>query len=257
MSESTADFKRIGLIGSGTAATGIAEALTASGREVIALGSTRGAGADLADADLVLEAVPDEAEVKQAVLAEIADVIGEGTPIVTVTATLSVTELAAGVPNPPRVAGLHFLGPVAGPGVVEVVRALRTGEDLVQALVAFAGSIEGKQPVLVGDRPGFLVNALQLPYLNDVIQEFDDGLASAEDIDTALRLGLGYRAGPLETLDRIGLDVHLRTTEALYAVTRDRRYAPPPLLRRMVAAGFLGDKTGQGFRTGGAATEEE
>ncbi|NIH83353.1 3-hydroxyacyl-CoA dehydrogenase family protein [Amycolatopsis granulosa] len=251
MSESTADFKRVGLLGSGPVATAIAELVTASGREVI------GTVTDLADADLVLEFSAGDAAGTKQLLAEIAAVVGAHIPIVTGTATLSVTELAAGVPEPERVAGLHFLDAVSGIGVAEVVRALRTADALVQALVAFAGSLEGVQPVVVDDRPGFLLNALFVPYLNDVVQEFDDGLASAEDIDVALKLGLGYRRGPLETLDRIGLDEHLRTTEALYAATRDGRYAPPPLLRRMVAAGYLGDKTGQGFRTAAAATEEE
>ena len=104
-----------------------------------------------------------------------------------------------------------------------------------------------KEPVVVKDRPGFLVDALQLPYLNDVIDAYDEELASADDIDVAIRLGLGYSAGPLELLDARGLDVHLTATEAIYNATLDPRYAPPPLLRQMVAAGLLGSKAGRGF----------
>jgi 3-hydroxybutyryl-CoA dehydrogenase len=135
---------------------------------------------------------------------------------------------------------------------VEVVRALQTDADLVERLVAFVDTLDDKAAIVVGDRPGFLVNALLLPYLNDVITEFDAELATAEDIDLALELGLGYTTGPLKMLDTIGLDVHLHATEAAYAAFRDDRYAPPPLLQRMVAAGRLGTKTGEGFRTGNA-----
>jgi 3-hydroxybutyryl-CoA dehydrogenase len=117
-------------------------------------------------------------------------------------------------------------------------------------LEAFCNDI-GKDPVVVPDRPGFLVNRLLMPYLNDVVQAYDDGLATAEDIDTALELGLGYRMGPLEMLDMIGLDVHHHATRSAYEQLLDRRFAPPPLLDRMVDAGYLGDKTGRGFRAGG------
>jgi 3-hydroxybutyryl-CoA dehydrogenase len=133
---------------------------------------------------------------------------------------------------------------------VEVVTALQTGAHLADKLVAFVETLDGKVPVVVSDRPGFLINALLMPYLNDVIQEYDDGLATAGDIDLALKLGLGYKSGPFEMLDMIGLDVHLNATQSAYAATRDDRYAPPPLLRRMVAAGRLGAKSGHGFRAG-------
>jgi 3-hydroxybutyryl-CoA dehydrogenase len=161
-----------------------------------------------------------------------------------------VTDLAAALPNPARVAGLHFFNPAPVMRTVEIVHALQTDPELVQALVRLVDTLPDKTPVVVKDRPGFLVNALLLPYLNDVIQELDDGLATAEDIDVALELGLGYRTGPLAMLDMIGLDVHLHATESVYAATRDNRYAPPPLLRQMVAAGQLGTKSGHGFRTG-------
>ncbi|WP_131736567.1 3-hydroxyacyl-CoA dehydrogenase family protein [Actinomadura roseirufa] len=287
MSEST-PFATIGLLGFGTMGAGIAQVFAASGRRVIALeagedrlaagtaavaafldgGIARGkttedgkaailaritgtlAAGDLAEADLVVESVTENAEVKMAALTRIAAVVGEDTPIVTNTSALSVTALAAALPNPARVAGLHFFNPAPLMRTIEIVRALQTGAGLVERLVALVGSLGGKDAVVVKDRPGFLVNALLMPYLNDVVQEYDDGLATAEDIDTALRLGLGYKVGPLELLDMIGLDVHLHATESAYAATLDDRYAPPPLLRQMVAAGRLGAKNGQGFRTG-------
>ncbi|SUB58048.1 3-hydroxybutyryl-CoA dehydrogenase, 3 -hydroxyacyl-CoA dehydrogenase [Mycolicibacterium smegmatis] len=204
---------------------------------------------DLADVDLVVESVTENAEVKKDLLGRVAAVVGVNTPICTNTSALSVTELAAALPNPSRVAGLHFFNPAPLQRTVEVVRALQTGEELVDRLVALVDTLGNKDPIVVKDRPGFLLNALLLPYLNDVISEYDDGLATAEDIDLALKLGLGYKSGPLELLDMIGLDVQLHATEAAYAATADPRYAPPPLLRQMVAAGRLGNKAGNGFRT--------
>ncbi|WP_016693533.1 3-hydroxyacyl-CoA dehydrogenase family protein [Rhodococcus rhodochrous] len=285
MSEYTNDFRTIAILGFGAMGTGIAQLLAASGRKVIVLdvdtatldaGTTAVAAAldtritagamtvqdkdailgritgtttvaDLAVADLVVEAVPEDAELKKAVLAEIGTLLPEQTPIVTTTDTVSVTDLAAALPNNGRVAGLHFFNPASTHQAVEVVRALQTDEDLIERLSELVADL-GKVAVVVPDRPGFLINAMLLSYLNDVVQEFDDGLATAEDIDVALELGLGYKTGPLALLDRIGLDEHLRNTEAVYAATSDSRYAPPPLLRQMVAAGRLGEKTGSGFR---------
>lgn len=282
------DFRTIGVLGCGTMGSGIAQVFAASGRDVIVLetsqsridaglaaiagfldggiarGKVTGNGkaatlarisgttdvADLAGVDLVIESVSEDAGVKNAVLGEVAAVVGEQVPILTNTSALSVTELAASLPNPSRVAGLHFFNPAPVMRTVEVVRALQTDADLAGELVALVETFDGKVPVVVRDRPGFLVNALLMPYLNDAIQEYDDGLATAEDIDLALKLGLGYKAGPFEMLDMIGLDVHLHATENAYAATRDVRYAPPPLLRQMVAAGRLGAKSGQGFRIG-------
>jgi len=158
------------------------------------------------------------------------------------------TDLATAVPDPSRFAGLHFFNPAPLMRVVEVVRALQTDPEVVRGLVTFTAEI-GKDPVVVKDRPGFLVNRLLMPYLNDVIQAYDDELASADDIDTAVRLGLGHRLGPLELLDLIGLDVHRHATSSAYEATLDPRFAPPPLLAQMVAAGRHGVKNGRGFRT--------
>lgn len=286
MNESTT-FSTIGLLGLGTMGAGIAQVLASSGRNVIALeadaerasdglehvtsfldgGISRGKVTneqrsavlkritttttvnDLSQVDLVIESVSEVAEVKQALLAEVADIIDERTPIVTNTSALSVTDLAAALPVPGRVAGLHFFNPAPVMRTVEIVRALQTDSNLIEKLIAFVETLEDKTPIVVADRPGFLINALLMPYLNDVINEYDDELATAEDIDIALKLGLGYKTGPLEMLDMVGLDVHLHATEAAYAATRDPRYAAPPLLRSMVAAGYRGTKNGRGFRT--------
>ncbi|MER6560521.1 3-hydroxyacyl-CoA dehydrogenase family protein [Streptomyces sp. NPDC001027] len=287
------EFSKIGLLGLGASGAGIAWLFAASGRDVVVLetdqeridaglavvaksldgGIARGEVteddkstvlsritpttdvAGLVGVDAVIESVTENAEVKKDLLAAVAGVVGERAPILSNTASLSVTDLAASLPNSGRVAGLHFLGPAPGSRTIEVVKAVQTDAGLVDRLVALVDSLADKVAVVVKDRPGFLVNALLLPYLNDVIQEYDDGLATVEDIDVALRLGLGYKTGPFEMLDHVGLDVHLHATRAVHDATGDTRYAPPPLLRAMVAAGQLGEKTDSGFRTTTNTTE--
>jgi 3-hydroxybutyryl-CoA dehydrogenase len=206
----------------------------------------------LADSDLVIEAVTERPDIKRALLSDVAEAVGEDAVITTNTSALSVTDLATAVADPRRFAGLHFFNPAPLMRVVEVVRALQTDPEVVSKLTTFTTEI-GKDPVVVKDRPGFLVNRLLMPYLNDVVQAYDDELAGAEDIDTAIRLGLGHRLGPLELLDLIGLDVHQHATTSAYESTLDPRFAPPPLLTQMVAAGRHGAKNKRGFRT----SEEE
>jgi 3-hydroxybutyryl-CoA dehydrogenase len=211
--------------------------------------------ADVAAADLVIEAVVENRDTKRELLAAVAAAVGPTAVIASNTSALSVTDLAAAVPAPERVAGLHFFNPAPLMPVVEVVAALQTARPVVETLAGFVSEL-GKTPVEVKDRPGFLVNRLLMPYLNDVVAEFDADLASAEDIDLALKLGLGYRMGPLELLDLIGLDTHHHATTSAYEATLDPQFAPPPLLTQMVAAGFHGRKTGRGFRLGGTDTTE-
>jgi 3-hydroxybutyryl-CoA dehydrogenase len=282
------DIGRVAVLGLGTMGSGIAQVAAASGYEVTALEADRSrldAGlaalgtfldggvergkitqaerdetfarirpvtdaAELAGSDLVIEAVTERADVKRELFGTVAEVVAEDALVVTNTSALSVTDLAASVSRPGRFAGLHFFNPAPLMKVVEVVRALQTTPESIERLVTFVGSL-GKDSVIVKDRPGFLVNHLLMPYLNDVIAEYDGELADAEDIDTAVRLGLGHKLGPLELLDLIGLDVHLHATQSAYDATLDPRFAPPPLLRQMVAAGHHGRKSGQGFRTGG------
>lgn len=282
------DLTRIGVLGFGTMGRGIAQVVAASGRHVTVLetdqhriddgrerldafladGVRRGKVTEdervsvhdhivgvtdvdaLADTDLVIEAIVEERAPKAELFARVAEVVDHDSVLVTNTSALSVTDLAAQIPVPERFAGLHFFNPAPLMRVVEVVRALQTAAEVVDRLHRFCVDI-GKEPVVVPDRPGFLVNRLLMPYLNDVVQAYDDGLASAYDIDTALELGLGYRMGPLRMLDMIGLDVHRHATSRAYEQLRDARFAAPPLLDRMVDAGYLGDKAGRGFRAGG------
>lgn len=204
---------------------------------------------DLSGAEIVVEAIVESREAKQSLLADLQSTVGADTVLATNTSALSVTDLASGLDCAERVAGMHFFNPAPLMPVVEIVSALQTSPEVVQRLVAFTAEI-GKTPIEVKDRPGFLVNRLLMPYLNDVIDELDAGLASADDIDTALRLGLGYRMGPLELLDLIGLDTHHHATHSAYDATLDPAYAPPPLLSQMVAAGYYGRKSGRGFRIG-------
>lgn len=269
MSDITTELRTVAILGNGRTGAAVADMLAASGRDVIVNDTgTAGNGSGpaptsgtatgritvadsiegLAHVDAVFDTVTEDAAAKKAALVAVAAAVRAEVPIVAVTATLSITDLAAALPNPARVAGLHVLDVSPEATTVEVVRGLQTDDVLVERLAELVTAL-GKVAVVVPDRPGFLVNSLVLPYLNDVIQEFDDGLATAEDIDVALELGLGYKAGPLKMLDRIGLDTHLQTTQAVYEATADSRYAPPSLLRRMVAAGRLGDETGHGFRT--------
>ena len=201
---------------------------------------------ELSGAGVVIEAVVEELEVKRELLPAVADAVGERAIMATNTSALSVTALAATVPRPERFGGLHFFNPAQRMKLVEVVAAEQSSEETLNALEAFAEGL-GKQPVRTKDRPGFLVNRLLMPYLNQVIQAYDDGLASAEDMDTALEMGLGYPMGGLKLLDLIGLDIHLHETSAAYEQTHDLHFSPPPLLRRLVSAGYLGRKAGRGF----------
>jgi 3-hydroxybutyryl-CoA dehydrogenase len=205
--------------------------------------------AELVGASLVIEAVFEDLPTKTKLLRDAEAIVGDDVVIATNTSAFSVSSIARAVSRPQRVAGLHFFNPAPVMPLVEVVRALSSEESTIDRLVEFSASI-GKTTVVVADRPGFLVNRLLMPYLNDVVQAYDDGLATAKDIDTALELGLGYPIGPLALLDLIGLDVHKHATEAAYLDSRLATLAPPPLLSRMVDAGYLGKKSGRGFRFG-------
>lgn len=202
---------------------------------------------DVAGVGLVIEAITEDRDAKAALWTEVGAAADADAVLATNTSALSVTDLATSVAYPERFAGLHFFNPVPLMKVVEVIAAQQTSPDVLDRLSAFVVDL-GKDPVPVKDRPGFLINRLLLPYLNDVVQAFDDGLATAEDLDTAIRLGLGYKQGPMELLDMIGLDVHEHATRSAYAALLDPVYAPPPLLQNMVAAGRHGNKNGKGFR---------
>lgn len=202
--------------------------------------------ADLAQTQLVIEAVSENLEVKRQVLRRFGEAVAADAIVATNTSAIPITDLADSVPNPERFAGMHFFNPAPLMGLVEVIGGLRTSEDTLVRLMDLADRL-GKEPVRTKDRPGFLLNRLLMPYLNQAIREYDDGLADADDLDAALELGLGYPVGPLRLLDMIGLDVHLHATTAAWEQTRDPHLVAPPLLRRMVAAGRLGNKSGSGF----------
>ncbi|MDQ7828391.1 MAG: 3-hydroxybutyryl-CoA dehydrogenase [Armatimonadota bacterium] len=202
--------------------------------------------ADLRECDLVIEAVVELMAEKKAVFGELDRLCPPHTWFASNTSSLSITEMAAATGRPERVVGMHFFNPVPVMPLVEVVRGLRTAEATVEAAKAFAATL-GKRVVVVKDSPGFIVNRLLVPYLLDAVRALELGVASREDIDTAVTLGLNHPMGPLTLLDFVGLDTTYYIAQAMYEEFRDPRYAPPPLLRRMVLAGYLGRKTGRGF----------
>lgn len=200
----------------------------------------------VADADAVIEAVFENLEVKLEVWGRVSEVVREDALLASNTSSLSVTEIAAGVDHPERFCGLHFFNPVPVLPLVEVVRAQRTSETTVQRAEAFVEAI-GKTPIVCDDRPGFIVNRLLIPYLNDAVFAFSEGVGSAEDIDSAMKLGAGMPMGPLALIDLVGLDVALAAAESLHREFQDPKFRVPPLLRRLVRAGKLGRKSGEGF----------
>ena len=201
---------------------------------------------DLAMCDLVIESVVEDLATKQAVLAELDQVVQPDAILATNTSTLAVVELAMATKRPDKVCGIHFFNPAPAMPLVEVVRPLTAADDTIAAAVRFAETC-GKQPIEVQDRAGFIVNALLFPYLNSAVNMWERGTASMESIDAAMRGGCNFPMGPFALLDLVGLDVAVAILDALYAEYRDQSAAASPVLRRMVAAGRLGRKTGAGF----------
>ncbi|MFN8163378.1 MAG: 3-hydroxybutyryl-CoA dehydrogenase [Solirubrobacterales bacterium] len=202
--------------------------------------------ADLAEADLVIEAVPEDPGLKSAVLADLVPRISEQAIIASNTSSIPIAQLAGGIPNPQRMLGLHFFSPVPVMRLVEVVVALDTSEETVAAASEFAERI-GKVPIETKDRAGFIVSMLLVPYLMAAVRMHEEEFATPEAIDRGMLLGCGHPMGPLTLCDFIGLDVLHRICDSLYEEFKDPAYAPPPLLKRMVASGRLGRKSGRGF----------
>jgi 3-hydroxybutyryl-CoA dehydrogenase len=200
----------------------------------------------LSACDLVIEAVFEDLGVKQALMARLDLVCPRHTIFASNTSTLSITEIAAGCKRPDRVVGMHFCLPAQLMKLIEMSPGLLTAPEVFAAAWEFAKAC-GQIPVKTQDRPGFILNALLVPFNNDAIRAVEAGIASPADIDTAIKVGLGYKMGPLELIDLVGLDTQIRLCEAFYPITLDPRAACPPLLRRMVAAGLLGRKSGRGF----------
>jgi 3-hydroxybutyryl-CoA dehydrogenase len=201
---------------------------------------------DLAGCDLIIEAVVENLDAKKELFVELDALCGEAAIFCSNTSSLTITELSAATRRSDRFAGLHFFNPVPVMRLVEVVRTIATSEATVQTLLEFARSL-GKEPVLAKDNSGFIVNRLLVPYLLDAVRAVEEGVGSAEDIDRGMELGCGHPMGPLKLLDFVGLDTTYAIAEIMFSEYREKRFAPPPLLKRMVLAGRYGRKSGRGF----------
>ncbi len=277
-------IKRVGIVGSGIMGAGIAETAAVNGFEVVlrsraqatadamlagmekslnrqvdkgklaaedrdaALSRVRAVSdlGEVATCDLVLESVVEDLAVKKHLFSELDRICGDQTILATNTSTLPVVELAMETGRPDKVCGVHFFNPAPVMSLVELVRPLTASDDTMAAVRAFAEAC-GKTPVDVKDQAGFIVNALLFPYLNNAVRLLEQGVATMEDIDTAMKGGCGFPMGPFALLDLVGLDTSLAILDALYDEFRDPNYAAVPLLRRMVTAEQLGRKSGRGF----------
>ena len=280
------DFHTIGVVGLGTMGAGIAEVFARHGHDVVGVevneeGIERGrqhlehstgravkrgklSEADqqqllgrisystelkaLADADFVVEAVVESLEVKKDIFRRLDEVVAPETVLATNTSSLSVTEISTANAHPGRVVGVHFFNPAPVQGLVEVVRTVVTEPDVLEDVKGLVASL-GKNPVVCGDKAGFIANTLLFGYLNHAVSMYEGRFATREDLDAAMRFGCGYPMGPLQLLDLIGLDTAYEILETMYRQGRDRLHAPAPILKQMVTAGMLGRKTGRGFYT--------
>lgn len=278
------DITRVGICGSGIMGTGIAEVAAKAGYEVVLRSRNQSTAEscmgrldkglqrqvergkldaeqasavlarvqptsetkELADCQLVIESVVEDLATKKALFEELDANCSSEAILATNTSTLPVIEMAVATQRPEQVIGIHFFNPAPAMALVEVVASLVSSEETVEAATSFARAC-GKEPVQVKDRAGFIVNALLFPYLNNAVRMLENGTASADDIDAAMKNGCGFPMGPLALLDLVGLDTSLAILEALYGEFADPNYAPVPRLRRMVAAGQLGRKSGRGF----------
>ena len=277
-------IKRVGIVGSGIMGSGIAEVAAKSGFEVV-LRSRQQATADamvlameksltkqvdkgkleeadkaaalarvtatsslheLAECDLVVESVVEDLAVKKELFRELNHICKDDAILATNTSTLPVIDMAMETHKPELVVGVHFFNPAPMMSLVEIVRTLVTSDETVDRVRDFADTC-GKDPVIVKDQAGFIVNALLFPYLNNAVRLLENGTASLEDIDTAMKGGCNFPMGPFALLDLVGLDTSLAILDALYTEFNDPNYAPAPRLRRMVTAGLLGRKSGKGF----------
>ncbi|REF31798.1 3-hydroxyacyl-CoA dehydrogenase [Calidifontibacter indicus] len=288
----TSEIKSVGVIGLGTMGAGIVEVFLKAGIPVVAVdGSTelaeRGKGFlvasldrqvkrgrldeagrdalvgqatftdqldDLHDVDLVIEAVPERLEIKTSIFTKLDLIVRDDCVLATNTSSLSVTQIAAATRHPERVIGMHFFNPAPVLALVEVITTLFTDDALVETIRSLAVEL-GKKPVVVGDRAGFVANALLITYLARAIRIYETGHVSREDLDDAARMGIGFPMGPLTLSDLIGLDVVKEVCDVMYEATKEPSSAPPALLQQMVAAGRLGRKTGRGFYDYGSEAE--
>ena len=203
---------------------------------------------DLADCDLIVEAIVENVDAKREVFAALERIVRQSTVFASNTSSLCITELASTTRRPERFIGLHFFSPVPLMKLVEVIRGVVTSDETYEDVFAFGRSV-GKDPVTAPDRPGFIANRLLIPYLLDAIRAYEEGVGTIEDIDKTMSLGCGYPMGPFTLLDFVGLDTTCYIAGIMYDEFKDPRYAPPPLLKRMVLAGRHGRKSGRGFYT--------
>ena len=204
--------------------------------------------AALADCDLVVEAIVEELEPKKELFAELEGIVGPDTILATNTSALSVTEIASAVSSPERVVGMHFFNPAPLMPLVEIVRAELSADEAVEAAYE-VGERLGKSPIRCHDTPGFVVNRVLIPLLNDCLRVLDEARVTPEDLDTAMTAGAGWPMGPCTLVDLVGIDVHVHASDALYEKLREPRMAPPPRIVAMRNAGLLGRKSGRGFYT--------
>ncbi|WP_085599221.1 3-hydroxybutyryl-CoA dehydrogenase [Pseudomonas sp. B10(2017)] len=202
----------------------------------------------LSSAQMVIEAATENLQLKQRILQQVAANVAADCLIATNTSSLSVTQLAASIEHPERFIGVHFFNPVPMMALVEIIRGLQTSDSTYAQALVVTEKV-GKTPITAGNRPGFVVNRILVPMINEAIFVCQEGLASAEDIDTGMRLGCNQPIGPLALADLIGLDTLLAIMEAFHEGFNDSKYRPAPLLKEMVAAGWLGRKSGRGFFT--------
>lgn len=275
---------KIGVVGAGTMGNGIAQALAVAGRDVVMMDvgdaqvkrglDTIGASLDrlikkdkmsaadkaaamaristatstsaLADCDLVIEAATEKVDLKLRIFAELDSVVKPEAILASNTSSISITRLAAGTKRPSQVIGMHFFNPVPVMALVELINGLQTSAATYAAVEELAKSI-GKSPIKVKNSPGFVVNRMLCPMINEAIFVLGEGLATAAEIDEAMKLGCNHPIGPLALCDLIGLDVELAVMQVLYEGTKDPKYRPAPLLVEMLEAGYLGRKSGKGF----------
>ncbi len=278
------DIRRVGVVGLGTMGAGIAQVCVQAGVETVGVevgedlaerararvahylgrgvakgrmtaedrdaalarletSTDRGA---LSDCDLVVEAIVEELGEKQALFRELDGLVRPEAVLATNTSALAVTEIARATERPDRVVGMHFFNPAPLMPLLEIVRAQRTSDEAFERAYAL-GEALGKTPIRCHDTPGFVVNRVLIPLLNDCVRVLDEARVTPEDLDTAMRSGAGWPMGPCELVDLVGIDVHVHASEALYEKTREPRMAPPPRLVAMRNAGLLGRKSGRGF----------
>ena len=228
--------------------SGVAKGKVAPAARDATLGNLKGTTAleDLDTCDLIVEAIVENLEQKRVIYTALEQVAKDHTIFLSNTSSLCITELAAASKRPDRFGGLHFFNPVPLMKLVEVIRGLATSEDTYRQTFAFAQSL-GKEPITAPDRPGFIVNRLLVPYLLDAVRAYENGLGTLEDIDKGMKLGCGHPMGPFTLLDFVGLDTTYYIANIMFDEFREPAYAAPPLLKRMVLAGRLGRKSGQGF----------